>query len=158
MGQQDQSAREMSPWAIFQGQYVSLLLIVLVFTLMGVKRTGNTSVTSDALIESPIVGSMKVLDDPFVEGELSTDAKAYLEAVRHVVKNHDVAVSFDLLMPQKKYGQHRIETQRALQYLIILNDFFSNVPDSATHLSFVADHDMVPRLLVELQKQEKADA
>jgi hypothetical protein len=158
MRQQDQSTREMSPWAIFQGQYVSLLLIVLVFTVMGVRRTAYSGVITDVSSELAIVGSMKVLEDPFVEGELSTDAKAYLEAVRQVVKNHDVAVSLNLLMPQKKYGQHLIETQHALQYLIKLNDFFSNVPESATHFSFAADHDTVPRLLVELQRQETADA
>lgn len=158
MRQQDQSTREMSPWAIFQGQYVSLLLIVLVFTVMGVRRTVHSGAVADVSSELAIVGSMKLLDDPFVEGELSTDAKAYLEAVRHVVKNHDVSVSLNLLMPQEKYGQHRIEPQRALQYLVRLHEFFSNVPESATYLSFHEDYGTVPRLLVELQRQERADA
>ena len=150
--------QERSAWSSFQGQYVSLLLIVLVFTAAGLSQTDRSETKDPLTNRRTNLGLTKEIDNPFGEHGLSSETKEYLEAVRHILRRHDLEVSLSILMPKRKYGTTRVKPKVGLRQLAMLKQFFPIVPKEAISLSFVEYDGSSPKLVVQLFEQELQNA
>lgn len=121
----------------FYRQYVSLLLIVLVFSTVGIGEGHNS--TSSGLqkgAESVPLTDLE-LENPFSEDGISSDTHETLRAARQILRSHDVSLFITLNMPTQKYGKNRIELDQALRYLRLIGKQFFEQPEGVVTYSLV---------------------
>ena len=112
----------------FYRQYVSLLLIVLVFSTLGMSASQSSSASDSHQLPSRTPLSDIELENPFSGEGISSDTQEMLRAAGQVLRSHDVSLVITLNMPTQKYGKNRIDSAKALRYLFLVAKQFSEQP------------------------------
>lgn len=142
----------------FYRQYVSLLLIVLVFSTLGMKAAQSPTDPGSHHLPSQIPLSDMELEDPFSGEGMSSDTQDMLRAAGQVLRSHDVSLYITLKMPTQKYGKARIDSTKALRYLLLLGQQFSDQPVGVVNYALSESAGRTAVLALRFTVEERSNA